>query len=56
MRLAGLEAERCLNEGLKSKFDLTLYIREGASGLYFSFGLQHRAVLAGDDRGDDAAF
>ena len=35
VRLAGLEAERCLKEGLKSKFDLTLYIREGAFGLYF---------------------
>ena len=36
VRLAGLEAERCLKEGLKSKFDLTLYVREGAYGLYLS--------------------
>jgi amino acid adenylation domain-containing protein len=35
VRLVGLEAERCLKEGLKSKFDLTLYIREGDFGLYF---------------------
>ena len=36
VRLAGLEAERCLNEGLKSKFDLTLYAREGAYGVYLT--------------------
>src|SRR4029450_9564041 len=35
VRLGGLQAERCLKEGLKSKFDLTLYIREGDFGLYF---------------------
>ena len=56
VRLAGLEAERCLKEGLKSKFDLTLYVREGAYWSLFRFGLQHRVVLAGDDRADDAAF
>ena len=47
MRLAGLEAERCLKEGLKSKFDLTLYIREGASGLYFALAYSTELFLPG---------
>ena len=33
------EAERCLQESLKSKFDLTLYVREGDYGLYFQLRL-----------------
>ena len=45
VRLAGLEAERCLKEGLKSKFDLTLYVREGASGLYFALAYSTELFL-----------
>ena len=47
VRLAGLEAERCLKEGLKSKFDLTLYIREGRHGLYLGLAYSTELFLPG---------
>ena len=45
VRLSGLVAERCLKEGLKSKFDLTLYIREGDYGLYLSLAYSTELFL-----------
>ncbi len=45
VRLAGLEAERCLKEGLKSKFDLTLYIRERPRGFYFTLAYSTELFL-----------
>ena len=45
--MLGLEAERCLKEGLKSKFDLTLYIREGRHGLYLGLAYSTELFLPG---------
>ncbi|HEY5814156.1 MAG TPA: amino acid adenylation domain-containing protein, partial [Terrimicrobiaceae bacterium] len=36
VQMAGLEAERCQRDGVKSKFDLTLYVFENEKGLWLT--------------------
>ncbi len=43
--LSGLQAERCPKENLKSKFDLTLHIREGHYGLHLSLAYSTELFL-----------